>query len=208
MHSKFSPSFKVALGFSLILALSLFLVSYLYSREWVFLWFNRDLGMIADNVFNFFSHLAEGWIWIPYFILLFGWFKKDAIFMLLNFLISTLLTQIPKNFIWANVSRPMASGIPHDQIHTVKGVEMHLWNSFPSGHSATAYTLFLVTVYFFPKRSVLVVGALYAMACGYSRVYLGQHFPMDVAGGITVALLTILISIYIRKNEKHVSKIK
>ena len=96
----------------------------------------------------------------------------------------------------------MASGIPVDQIHTVKGVEMHLWNSFPSGHTATAFTLFLLTTYLFPKKTVLAIGALYAIACGYSRVYLGQHFPLDVAGGITVAIITILLSIYIRKNEK------
>jgi membrane-associated phospholipid phosphatase len=146
--------------------------------------------------------LAEGWIWIPYFIFLFGWFKKDAVFILLNFFISTLLTQIPKNFIWSKLSRPMASSIPHDQIHTVPGVEMNLWSSFPSGHTATAFTLFFVTLYFFPKKAVLLIGAVYAVACGYSRVYLGQHFPLDVAGGMIVAVLTILLSIYIRKNEK------
>jgi membrane-associated phospholipid phosphatase len=203
MHPNFSKPFKIALGFSLILALSLFLASYLHTRESVFLLLNANLGQIGDFVFNLISYLAEGWIWIPYFMLVFGWFKKDALFILINFLLSTILTQLPKNFIWEKVSRPMASGIPHDQIHTVKGVEMHLWNSFPSGHSATAFTLFLVTVYLYPKKEVLIIGALYATACGYSRVYLGQHFPLDVAGGITVALITILLSIYIRKNEKE-----
>ena len=197
-----SHPFKLALGLSLSLAILLFAASYLLSREVVFLWLNRDLGILGDYGFNFISYLAEGWIWIPYFILLFGWYKKDAVFILLNFLISTLLTQIPKNFIWSQVSRPMASGIPHEQIHTVKGVEIHLWNSFPSGHTATAFTLFLVTVYLFPNKKTLVLGAIYAMACGYARVYLGQHFPLDVAGGIIVAILTIFLSIYIRKNEK------
>lgn len=203
MYPNFSKPFKIALGFSFILALSLYLASYLHSRETVFLFLNTDLGKMGDLSFNAISYLAEGWIWIPYFMLVFGWFKKDALFILLNFLLSTILTQLTKNFIWDKVSRPMASGIPHDQIHTVKGVEMHLWNSFPSGHSATAFTLFLVTVYLYPKKEVLMIGALYAIACGYSRVYLGQHFPLDVAGGITVAIITILLSIYIRKNEKE-----
>lgn len=199
MYSSFSKSFKIALGFCLILALLLIGASYWYSRETVFLWFNRDLGIIGDVTFDTFSYLAEGWQWIPYFIILFGRFKKDAVFILLNFLISTLLTQIPKNLIWSRVSRPMASGISHDLIHTVKGIEMHLWSSFPSGHTATAFTIFLVTVYFFPKKSVLFIGAIYAVACGYSRVYLGQHFPLDVAGGIIVAVLSIILSASIRK---------
>lgn len=184
------------------MAVALYILSILVGRETFFLWLNNDLGKAADLFFNICSYLAEGWIWIPYFLLMVGWFKKDALFILLNFLISTLLTQIPKNFIWDKVSRPMASGIPVEKIHTVKGVEIHLWNSFPSGHTATAFTLFLLTVYLFPKKTVLAIGAVYAIACGYSRVYLGQHFPLDVAGGITVAIITILLSIYIRKNEK------
>jgi hypothetical protein len=203
MYSTFSKLFKLALGFSFILALLLYLISYLQTRETVFLWLNRDLGNFADYAFNFTSYLGEGWIWLPYFIVLVGWFKKDALFILLNFLISTLLTQLPKNFIWDKVSRPMASSIPHEQIHTVKGVTMHLWNSFPSGHTATAFTLFLVSVYLFPKKEILMIGILYAIACGYSRVYLGQHFPLDLAGGITVGIITILSSIYLRKNEKE-----
>ena len=203
MFSSFSKTFKWAIGLSLLLALSLFLASFIYTRETVFLWLNTDLGSIGNTIFLTMSYLAEGWMWIPYFIFVFGWLKKDAVFILLNFLLSTLLTQLPKNYIWDKVSRPMASGIAHNQIHTVKGVEMHLWNSFPSGHSATAFTLFLLTVYLFPKKRVLWVGLFYAIACGYSRVYLGQHFPLDVAGGITVAIITILFSIYIRKNEKE-----
>jgi len=204
MYSNISKIFKIAIGLCLGIAIMLFFVSYTAGREVVFLWLNIDLGNTADLIFNLFSHLAEGWIWIPYFLLFFGWFKKDGIFILLNFLISTLLTQIPKNFIWPKVSRPLASNIAPEQIHTVKGVEMHFWNSFPSGHTATAFTLFLLTVYLFPKRSVLVIGLLYAVACGYSRIYLGQHFPLDVAGGIIVAITTLLICIFIRKKETHV----
>jgi membrane-associated phospholipid phosphatase len=202
MYSNKSKIFTSAIALSILIAVVLYILSFYAGRETVFLWLNNDFGKAADQFFNGCSYLAEGWIWIPYFILVFGWFKKDALLILLNFLISTLLTQIPKNFIWDKVSRPLASGIPHEQIHTVKGVEMHLWNSFPSGHTATAFTLFLLTTYLFPKKPILIIGAFYAIACGYSRVYLGQHFPLDVAGGITVSIITILLSIYLKQHEK------
>ena len=200
--------FIIAVVLSISLAASLFSMSMLWGKNEAFLYLNANLGPLADKVFEYSSYLAEGWIWIPYFMLLFGWYKKDALFILLNFLISTLLTQIPKNFIWNSVSRPMGSGISQDQFHRVEGVDMHLWNSFPSGHTATAFTIFFVTVYFFPKNEVLLIGGIYAVACGYSRIYLAQHFPLDVAGGIMVAILTIILSIYINnKIKKDVQEI-
>jgi len=55
----------------------------------------------------------------------------------------------------------------------------------------------------------LLIGGIYAVACGYSRVYLAQHFPLDIAGGIMVAILTVILSIYIsNKIKKDVQKIK
>jgi hypothetical protein len=208
MYSILSNPFRLALASSFLIACFLYIFSFLYSRETVFLWFNHDLGTFFDFFFTHMSELALGWIWIPYFLVVFFWFKKDPLFIFLNFLFSTLLTQVPKNFIWNKVSRPLASQIPTEQIHLVKGVEMHLWNSFPSGHTATAFTLFLLTVYLFPKKGVLVLAGFYAIACGYSRVYLGQHFPLDVAGGITVALISILLSINVKKYEKKFQKTK
>lgn len=174
-------------------------MSMLWGKNEAFLYLNANLGFVADKVFEYSSYLAEGWIWIPYFIVLVGFYKKDTAFILMNFLVSTLLTQFAKNFIFDTAMRPMASGLDATQIHTVAGVEIHTFNSFPSGHTATAFTLFLLTTYLFPNKYVLTIGIVYAMACGYSRIYLAQHFPLDLAGGIFVGLLTLPISIFIRK---------
>jgi len=191
--------FIIAVVLSISLAASLFSMSMLWGKNEAFLYLNANLGFVADKVFEYSSYLAEGWIWIPYFILLVGLYKKDTAFILMNFLVSTLLTQFAKNYIFDTAMRPMASGLDATQIHTVPGVEIHTFNSFPSGHTATAFTLFLLTTYLFPNKYVLTIGIVYAMVCGYSRIYLAQHFPLDLAGGIFVALLTLPISIFIRE---------
>jgi membrane-associated phospholipid phosphatase len=191
--------YKIAQLLSISLALSLFSMSLIWGKNEAFLYLNANLGLLADKVFEYSSYLAEGWIWIPYFIVLVGLYKKDSAFILMNFLVSTLLTQFAKNYIFDTALRPMASGLDATQIHTVAGVEIHSLNSFPSGHTATSFTLFLLTSYLFPNKYVFVIFLLYALACSYSRVYLAQHFPLDLAGGILVALLTIPISIFIRK---------
>ena len=191
--------YKIAQLLSLSLALSLFTMSLVWGKNEAFLYLNTNLGLVADKVFEYSSYLAEGWIWIPYFIVLVGLYKKDKAFILMNFLISTLFTQFAKNFIFTTAMRPMASGLDATQIHTVPGVEIHTFNSFPSGHTATAFTLFILTTYLFPNKYALSIGIIYAIVCGYSRIYLAQHFPLDLAGGIFVALLTLPISIFIRQ---------
>ena len=191
--------YKIAQLLSLSLALSLFTMSLVWGKNEAFLYLNANLGLFTDKVFEYSSYLSEGWIWIPYFIVLVGLYKNDKAFILMNFLISTLLTQFAKNFIFTTAMRPMASGLDATQIHTVPGVEIHTFNSFPSGHTATAFTLFILTTYLFPNKYALSIGIVYAIVCAYSRIYLAQHFPLDLAGGILVALLTLPISIFIRQ---------
>jgi len=191
--------FIIAVVLSISLAASLFSMSMLWGKNEAFLYLNENLGQLADKIFEYSSYLAEGWIWIPYFIVLVGLFKMDTPFILMNFLVSTLLTQFAKNYIFNTAMRPMASGLDATQIHTVPGVEIHTFNSFPSGHTATAFTLFILTTYLFPNKYALTIGIVYAIVCGYSRIYLAQHFPLDLAGGIFVALLTLPISIFIRE---------
>lgn len=191
--------YKTARAISLLLAFILIAGSLIWGRETLFLLFNKDLGTIADSFFVFCSNMAEGWIWIPYLIIVFGYFKKDWQFIVYSFVGSTLLTQIPKQLFLEKITRPFASNIPKSLIHTVSGVEMHTLNSFPSGHTATAFTIFLLTVYLFENKWVLTLGLVYALLSAYSRVYLGQHFPLDLGGGILAAILSIEISKRIRK---------
>lgn len=207
MFEKVPTIYLKARNLTLLLAVLLIGISAYFNRITVFLLLNMDGGEFFDHFFKWATWGAEGWVWIPYFMVLFGWFKKDAKFILINFLLSTLITQIPKNFIWDTVSRPIASGIALNEIHTVPGVIMHSWNSFPSGHTATAFTIFLLTTYLFPNKLVLLIGFIFAIICSYSRVYLGQHFPMDLGGGMFVAVLSLQLSILIcqrisRKNKK------
>ena len=195
-----------ARNLSLLGALLLIGTSAYFGRIAVFLFLNTDGGAFMDQFFKWVTWGAEGWVWIPYLSVVVVLFKKDFKLILLNFLLSTLLTQIPKRLIWDTISRPIASGMPLNEIHTVPGVVMHSWNSFPSGHTATAFTLFLLTIYLFPTKWVFAIGAIFAIICAYSRVYLGQHFPMDLGGGIIVAVMSVQLSIMIV--QKISNKIK
>jgi len=207
MNPKEITPYTIARSSALIIAIILIASSAIGGRIPLFLLLNKDFGTIADDVLLGFTYLAEGWMWIPYLIIV-GWFlKKDKAIIIYCFVISTLLTQIPKLVLLPNITRPIASGIDPNLIHKVEGVAMHQLSSFPSGHTATAFTIFLLTIYLFDHKKMVLMGLIYAMLCAYSRVYLGQHFPLDLGGGILVAILTVEISKRIRKNNKDVKEI-
>jgi len=58
--------------------------------------------------------------------------------------------------------------------------------SFPSGHAANNMAVAAVLILFFPRLGWLYLPI--ALLIGYSRIYTGSHWPLDVAAGMVLGL--------------------
>lgn len=194
-------NFFIAVIPSLILALILFFFSYRLGKDELFLLLNNDEGPIADSVFSMLTFGGDGIMWLPLLlILLFVIKRKDAFMLVLSaFIISTIFIQGIKNFVLPGEPRPTKAIADLSSIHTVLGVDVHSIGSFPSGHTGTAFCIYFLFCLLIPGRWWIVVGFLYAAGVGYSRVYLAQHFPVDVAAGIIVAIISVWLSILVQQ---------
>ena len=149
---------------------------------------------IADHVFKILTHVAEwyGWVGVTLIALIIR--VRWAFFSAFALTVSGLVSQFLKRYVFADHMRPSHFFSP-DQMNVIEGVELHSKFSFPSGHTTGAFVIFLILTMLLPKRWRFV-GFFYfiaAVAVGYSRIYLGQHFPIDVLAGSALGVICGLL---------------
>jgi membrane-associated phospholipid phosphatase len=80
--------------------------------------------------------------------------------------------------------------------------------SFPSGHTSMAFSTATSVSLLYPKWYVIVPAYTYACAVGYSRMYLGVHYPSDVLAGAILGSGTAIGTHYLFRylKKRYVAK--
>lgn len=166
-------------------------------------WINTHNSQLADTLFLGATQLGEGGFFVLIIIgCLFVKIEYSVMFTL-AFIISTICSQGLKMLF--HTDRPLAffEKINHSW-HFVDGVEVHIANSFPSGHTTTAFAIFTLIAFIGSNKKISPLWIVVASLTGYSRSYLFQHFPEDILGGAIVGVVSSTVAYnWIKNNYKE-----
>jgi len=188
---------KKNLSFFLVWILLIFLGSafiLVYPKPEFFIILNKFHIRPLDYFFRMVTFLGDG-IFIIITALFFFLKKNRALsFMIISsYLISGIVVKALKNFF--PVPRPAMYFQLNNISYTnfLDGVTLHNYYSFPSGHTASAFALVASVAMVSTNKKWGGLLAISAAIIGYSRIYLGQHFPEDVVAGMAIGAISSVI---------------
>ena len=158
-------------------------------------WINAGAGQhpVLDNIMIGLTKTGEP-IFIGVVILWFlvGWVRqrpidrRGAITALIGAGLALLVNQVIIHLIWA---RPRPFVAHPDTVHVL--VKHATDPGFPSDHASPAFAIALVLLSVHRRIGLLAV--LFAIVMTYARVYVGDHYPGDIAAGAVVGLAVTLV---------------
>lgn len=149
-----------------------------------------------DVFFSYFTHIGDFVTAIIVIVALLFYKFKYAIIGTSSFVLTALVTQFLKKIIYPDVFRPKIElwhEFKNGDLHIANGVELLISNSFPSGHTTSAFSIFFFLSMVINKKWVSVILLMLAVLAGYSRAYLSHHFLEDVFAGSIIGTLGSLL---------------
>ena len=147
-----------------------------------------------DRLFGPLTWMGDGIFFAIACCLLVAWHRRSGLASFAAFGLSSGLAQLLKRVFFDGWQRPKAFFADRQiEIYQPGGVELFSYNSFPSGHTTSAFCLACLLAYFFPTPRVQVAVLVLAWGVGLSRIMQAQHFPLDVLAGAMVGTAAALV---------------
>ena len=88
---------------------------------------------------------------------------------------------------------------PDEKYADVYPYQYETGHSFPSGHASLAFATATSLSIEYKKWYVVVPAYVWAIGVGYSRLYLGEHYPTDIIGSAFTGVGSAFVSHWISK---------
>lgn len=168
----------------------------LYGKVETHLLFNRCHTPIFDLTMPYITFIGDAAMFIVanFFVI-----RRDRKFgwrMAVAGIVTGAMVIFLKQGVFASFDRPSLVLVGHN-LHLINGVNLYKHNSFPSGHAAMAFCMVTSLALWQRKEHWEIVWLLVGLLAAYSRVYLSQHFFIDIVAGawlgFGLALATFVI---------------
>jgi len=168
---------------------------------------NKTWTELQDVFFTYITHIGDGVVAVFVIFLIFVFSSvRNGLIALFSFTFTASITQVLKHTLFSDAMRPFIQlwdEFKYGDLHLVLPEElMKKGNSFPSGHTTSAFSIFIILTLLVKRPALGIVFAIFAALTSYSRVYLGQHFFEDILLGSLIGVFGTLIvyTIFHKKN--------
>jgi len=152
----------------------------------LFLFLNRYNFPLADKLMLVITHTGNGLVLLPIVLLALAIFdRKKMLRVFSTVLLAGVIGGVFVHLLKLGIggSRPL---VVFPQAHFL-GEPLKL-GSFPSGHTQLCFSTAVVLAKEYKKGWKFLY--LWAFIVGYSRIYVGAHFPLDIIAGGTIGYLS------------------
>jgi len=173
------------------------------------LWLNDRHSAFADQFFKYWTYVGDGVMLglVALIFLLTNYYRFFT--MLIAIALQTAFVHLFKQWLAAGTPRPkkyFEASI--DQLNFVEDVVVRSYDSFPSGHTASAFTLFFFLMLTTKNAWLQFSCLLAAVLVGISRVYILQHFAIDIYFGAIFGIVSVLLSTQLMKKQEGSVKLQ
>lgn len=144
-----------------------------------------------DNFFKYITHVGDGLFAFIIIIALLFVSLRMSLYILASYAGAALVSSFFKYILYPNTFRPYSTFgyfIREKKLNIVEGVEMVSIRSFPSGHALSAFSLFFCLIFMTKNQALKALFFLLAFISSFSRLYLSQHWLIDVYVGSLIGV--------------------
>ena len=161
---------------------------------------DKNLFLLLNGLHNDFFDGVMWWIsakytWIPFYACILGWliykYRLRSLVIIVSIVLLITASDQGSVHLFKNVFerlRPCHNPELKDLVHLVNNRCGGLYG-FVSSHAANSFALASFLIPLFRQRWFTAVLITWAVLVGYSRIYLGVHYPFDIIAGASFGCL-------------------
>lgn len=167
----------------------------IFSKTQIHIELNTLHSAFFDVFFRRITNLGDGLVYVALLVFLLFYSYRTTLVYVSAVAISNLVVTLGKQVIFREAYRPSKYFELYEsyKLHLVDGVNLHSLHSFPSGHTTTAFTIFMMMAMVVRNDALKFVCFVVALLTAYSRIYLSQHFLVDVVVGSVIGAGSVIL---------------